>query len=218
VVPGAEWIASAFLLRDALARLDDQTRASVTKNLAGVLPQGTPAGTVGADRVFRPDELRSLIPSAAVAAAGLDPKRVSMPPPPILWESGGNRLLLRLAGVQAQLGLGTIELTIPVSCDQTGDTAVTVTFLTGTPDRPAGGVTTTEDHPRGPDVIVENWHEPLIALAWQTILIATGAIAGAVGADFSGQPLITQALAVTTDGLRVSPMAQHTFAQASQLR
>jgi hypothetical protein len=216
-VPGAGSIAGAFLLRDALQRLDDQTRSNVVKNLAGVLPQVLQPGTVAANRTFRPDDLKLLIPSAAVSAAGLDPARTMQPPPPALWEDGGNRLLVLLAGVQASLGDGFIELTIPVSCDQTGDTAVTVTFVTGSPDRPTGGVTTTEDHPRGPAVIVENWHEPLIAFAWQTILIATSAMAGAVGTDFSGGALITQSLAVNADGLSVLPMAQHTFVQASQL-
>ena len=66
-------------------------------------------------------------------------------------------------------------------------------------------MTTTEDHPRGPAVVVENWHEPLIAFAWQTLLIATSAVAGfgtewaAAGAGFSfGQALAGWLLTLVT--------------------
>lgn len=213
VTPGAGSIAASALLRNALARLDDQTRAVVLQNLTGVLPQVVQAGRLAADRALTPADLTALIPSAAVSAAGLDPALIKPPVPPVLWEADGGQLLVRVAGVSARLGTGLIDLTIPVSCDQTGDTAVTVTFLTGTPDRPTGGVTITEDHPRGPAVVVENWHDALIAFAWQTILIATSAMSGAVGTDSGGRALITQSLSVTADGLTVTPMAQHVFTQ-----
>jgi hypothetical protein len=219
VVAGPGAIAGALLLRDALQRadLDDQTRARILKNLAGVLPLALRPGKVAGDRTLRPDDLKLLIPSAAVSAAGLDPAKTPMPPPPVLWENAGNQLLVQLAGIQASLGDGFIELAIPVSCDQTGDTQITVTFVTGSPDRPSGGVTTTEDHPRGASVVIENWHEPLIAFAWQTVLIATSALSGVAGTDLSGRNLITNALAINADGLSVLPMAQHTFLQTTTL-
>jgi hypothetical protein len=213
--PGS--VVGSVLLRDALDQLDAQTRATVLKGLAGVLPQVVQPGKVGRVRTLRPDDLAALIPGAAVSAAGLNPASTPSPPPAVLWSDGGNQLLVQIAGVQARLGTGFIELSIPVSCDQTGDTQVSVTVLTGTPELPTGGVSTTEDHPRGPSVIVENWHDALIAFAWQTILIATSAVAGAVGTDTNGAPLITQGLTVTADGLSVRPMAQHLFAQTNQL-
>jgi hypothetical protein len=60
-------------------------------------------------------------------------------------------------------------------------------------------------------VIVENWHEPLIALAWNTLLIATSALSGVAGADRSGRALISNSLSADKDGLTVRPMARHTF-------
>jgi hypothetical protein len=212
--PGASGLAGAVLLRDALARLDDKTRAAVLKNLTDVLPHTLAAGKVGADRAVHPGDLRALIPAAAISAAGLDPARTGEPAPPVLWERGGNRLLVLIAGVRASLGDGLLELTVPVSCDQTGDTGVTVTFATGSTKLPTGGVTVAEDHPRGPAVIVENWHEPLLAFAWQTVLFATAALAGAAGTDTAGRSLITNAITVDADGLTVTPMAPHTFSQA----
>jgi hypothetical protein len=208
-VPGPDAIADAIVVRDALARagLDEATRAKIT----AALSRPVRSGTATDDRAVRPDDLKLLIPSAAVIAAGLDPAKTPLPPPPILWQDNGNELLVRLAGVRAELGDGFVEITIPVSCDQTGDAEVTVTFITGTPDRPAGGLATTEDHPRGPAVVVENWPEALIAFAWQTLLTATSAVSGAGGADFSGRELIAAGLEVNADGLRVTPMARHTF-------
>jgi hypothetical protein len=98
-----------------------------------------------------------------------------------------------------------------VSCDQTGDTQVTVAFATGSIASPAGGVTTTENRPRGDPAIIENWYEQLIAFAWSTLLIATSALSGAVGSDQSGRPLIVSTLAADDSGLSVLPMARHSF-------
>ncbi len=218
--PGAGAIAGAILLRDTLARtdIDDRTKAVLTKQLRGVLPGQVvqPGGTLD-QRTAGPADLTALARSAAVSAAGLDPATTPSPPPPVLWESGGNRLLVQLAGVTAPVSTGAVEFTIPVSCDQTGDTPVTVTFVAGSANRPAGGVATTEDRPRGDPVIVENWHEQLIAFAWNILLIATSALSGTVGADRSGRPLIVGTLAADRSGLSVLPMARHSFVQTGTL-
>ena len=117
--------------------------------------------------------------------------------------------------MRANLGDGLIEIVVPVTCDQTGDVEISVSFVTGTPDRPAGGIATTEDHPRGPAVVVENWAEPLIAYAWQTLVTATAALSSAGGTDLAGRKLITAGLAISAEGLTVTPMAPHTFLAGS---
>jgi hypothetical protein len=127
----------------------------------------------------------------------------------VLWSTDAGQLLVRIAEVHADLTDGAIVITLPVTCDQTGPVDVTVTFITGSPDQPTGGVATAEDHPRGPEVVVEN--EPLVALAWHTLVIAIGAMSGAGGNDFSGRDLISASFAVSKDGLTVTPMARHTF-------
>jgi len=213
-IPGPDAVAGAIITADALQRADlgRETIDQIVKALGDVLP-GRPvrAGAAGADRRLPPDALTRLVPSAAVVAAGLDPAKTAAKPPPVLWQDGANRLLVRIAGVHAELGDGTVVLTVPVTCDQTGDADVTVTFVTGTPDRPAGGIVTTEDHPRGPAPVVENWAEPLVAFAWQTLVTAASAISGAAGGDLSGRELITAGLAVNADGLTVTPMGRHAF-------
>jgi len=215
-VPAAAPVAAALLLQDALATLDPKIRDTVSRQLGGVLPQLHPAGTVVPNRMLTATELTQLIPGAALAAAGLDPAVTPSPPPPVLWQVGDSELIVRPGAVTAQIGEGFVELTVPVSCDQTGDTKVTVTFMTGTADQPAGGVTTTEDHPRGPAAIVERWHEPWIAYAWSTLLVATSALAGAVGTDWGGAPLIANEIeASIKTGIGVTPMARHVFNPAA---
>jgi hypothetical protein len=219
-VPGPDALAGAILTTEALQRskIDPATVQHVVEALGDLLP-GHPvqAGSAAADRTLPATSLTSLIPSAAIVAAGLDPATTALPAPAVLWTSGANRLLVKVAGVAAVLGDGTIVITVPVSCDQTGDTAVTVTFLMGTPDRPAGGLVTTEDHPRGPAIVVENWGEALVAFAWHTLVAATNALSGAAGGDFSGHSLITAAMTVNAAGLSVTPMAKHTFVAGSQI-
>jgi hypothetical protein len=213
-VPGPGAVAGALVTASALERaaLDPKVQAQVVKSLGDILPgQPVQAGSAAIDRSLPPASLAALISSAAVVAAGFDPAKITPPVPPLLWQDGASQLLVRVAAVHADLGNGTVQLTVPVTCDQTGDVDVTVTFVTGTPGQPAGGIATAEDHPRGPSAVVENWAEPLIAYAWQTVLTATSALSGAAGGDVSGRDLITAALSADPKGLTVTPMGRHAF-------
>jgi hypothetical protein len=219
-VPGPDALAGAILTSEALqrVRVDQATVGQVVQALGDLLP-GHPvqAGSPAVDRMLPANALTSLIPSAAIVASGLDPAKTAIPAPAVLWTSGVNSLLIKVAGVTATPGAGTIIMTVPVWCDQTGDSAVTVTFVMGTPDRPAGGIVTCEDHPRGPAIVVENWAEALVAFAWHTLLVATNALSGAAGGDFSGHNLITAAVTVTEGALSVTPMGKHAFTAGSQI-
>ena len=166
--------------------LDERVRKELEARLAGVLPGDVvaPALTIN-PRKISPDDLQRLIRNAAVVAAGLDPALTNDPPPPVLWERGGSRLLVLLAGVRAKPGDGLVDIIVPVQCDELAQSdrlaEVTVTFVTGSPDRPAGGLAVTEDRPRGPALVVEVWHEQLIAFAWHTFVKATAAMAQPYG-------------------------------------
>jgi hypothetical protein len=214
VIPGPSTVAGAWTTATALQKLDvdPQTKARIIKSLGPLLP-GLPiaSGTAGADRNLPPQAISALIPSAAVVAAGMDPATITPPAPNTRWQNGDQQLLVRVSGVHANLGNGLIEIVVPVTCDQTGDVDISVSFVTGTPDQPAGGIATTEDHPRGPAVVVENWAEPLIAYAWQTLVTATSAMSSAAGSDVTGRDLVTAMLSVNADGLTVTPMGRHTF-------
>jgi hypothetical protein len=218
LMAGPEAVAGAILLANALrqADLDDRTRLLVSTELAPVLPgQLVPPGTVVDGLTLTVEELPLLIGSAAVVAAGLDPAKTPSPPPPVLWAERGNRLLVHIAGVHGTVDSGLVEITIPVECDETMHTEVTVTFVTGSADRPSGGVATAEDHPRGAAIVVENWAEALIAYAWRVLVIATSAMAGIGRQDHAGRALIANSLEVDPKGLTVRPMARHTFMSGS---
>jgi hypothetical protein len=219
-VSGPDAIAGALLTSEALqrARISPEVSGPVVKALGDLLP-GHPvgAGSAAVDRMLPVNAVAALIPSAAVVAAGLDPAKITVPAPAVLWTSGANRLLVNVARVTATLGDGSVDITVPVSSDQTGAVAVTVTFVTGTAKQPAGGIVTTEDHPRGPAIIVENWAEPLVAFAWHTLVVATNALSGAAGGDTSGDDLITAAIAVDRTGISVTPMGRHAFIAGSRI-
>lgn len=213
-IPGPDALSGAAMFAAAFQRadLDPQTKARVLKALGDTIPLAPRGpGAAAADRSVTPDILKALIPTAAIVASGLDPAKLTPPIPAVYWEEDGNELLVKIAEVRADLRTGAVVVTIPVSCDQTGDAEVTVSFITGTPDRPAGGIATSEDHPRGPAPIVENWAEQLIALAWHTLVIATGSLSHGGGNDRSGRELVTAGFSVTADGLAVTPIGRHTF-------
>ena len=209
-----ESAAGALVASRALQQtnLSPQIQAEIIKALGDLLP-GRPltAGTAAADRALAPDGLAALIPGSAIIAAGFDPAVVSPPAPDVLWQNGGQQLQVQVSGVHANLSDGLVEIVVPVTCDQTGSTDISVSFVTGTPAQPAGGVATTEDHPRGAAVVVENWAEQLIAYAWQTLVTATSALASAGGSDVAGRNLITAGVEVSATGVSVTPMARHVF-------
>ncbi|MEO6712131.1 MAG: hypothetical protein ABIM89_01735 [Mycobacteriales bacterium] len=216
LVQGVESLAGEILYRSSAANLDPRIRTAVEKQLSGVLPgRLIQPGQVVEPRRVGPDDLVRLLRAAAVTAGGLDPARTPDPPPPLLWVEGANRLLVRIADLGVVLDDGLIELAIPVFCDEIGESQVTVGFVTESPERPTGGLCVTEDRPRGPAVVVDTWHEPIIALAWHTLLIATGALSGVAGADVSGQSLVTSTVSVARDGLTVAPMARHSFVHSA---
>jgi hypothetical protein len=185
--------------------------AAVRQRCPGLLPPdpvepGTVVGTVS----LKASEAEPLFPAAAVLAAGIDPLGVARDPT-VLWREGDRELVIRPMKVSARFGLGVIAVTIPVSCDQVGDTEVHVSFVVGDPKRPAGLLATTEDRPRGPAVVVDAWGDNLVAFAWHVVVEVATNVAGAAGRDVDGSRLVPIGLTVTPDLLQVVPMARHPF-------
>ena len=173
-------------------------------------PQPVTAGTVLDPVPLKSADAAALFPAAASAAAGVD-KASGGRNQTVVWKKGDRSLMIFPARVSAKFGPGVVAVTIPVSCDQTGDVAVTVTFVVGDPARPAGLLAATEARPRGPAIIVNSWGENLIAFAWETMLELCGNIAGEAGRDVDGAPLVPIALTASPYGLTIVPMARHTF-------
>jgi hypothetical protein len=167
------------------------------------------AGAVTSRLRIGSDDVSGLAVEAAKRAAGFfRPTRRTE----VVWVDGESELAVGLAGVRVETGDGAVVVTIPVRCDQTGETEVHVTFAVGRPGQPAGLYAATQRRPRGPAVVVDTWAEAIVAFAWQILLgLATG-LACATGKDARGNRLVPAELEATSDGLTIVPMARHRFA------
>ena len=124
----------------------------------------------------------------------------------IVWSEGGDELVIDPAHVEVHTTDGTVLLSIPVRCDETGPTQVEVAFAVGAPDRPAGSFGATEERPRG-HPIVDRWADALIAFVWSTVLELAGSVASAIGNDDRGDVLIVDPSLATNEGIEVVPFA-----------
>lgn len=128
-----------------------------------------------------------------------------------VWVRDDSELLVRTGKVSVRLDNGLLVVTVPVSCDQTGDVPIQVPFAVGGEGQPAGMIVATEERPRGPAEVVDLWGEALTAFAWRTLLTVTTRSASGSGEDEDRAGLIPAALTASGDGLRLATMARHAF-------
>jgi hypothetical protein len=147
----------------------------------------------------------------ATGATGRIPPPDANLPATALWEEGADALLVEVASAKVAVREGEVEVSLPVRCDQLPDTvgAVTVTFVVGTADRPAGMFAATRNHPQGPPIVVQRWGDALVALAWQGMLDVARGVADHAGRDADGAGLVPVALVAARSGLVVLPQARH---------
>jgi hypothetical protein len=136
----------------------------------------------------------------------------------VVWVDGDRELAVNLVDLQVKFADGAIHVTIPVRCEETGRAVVEVIFAVGSQDRPAGLYASTYRRPRGPEVIVNAWGEPLVAFAWQCVLGLVTGVAGAIGKDDRGNVLVPVELTASRRGVEIVPMARHRFSGSSGLR
>jgi len=203
------------------AGADDQACAALLKELRARCPGLVPAdplppGGVGAVIPVTPAALGPLVVAAAGQALP-SAQTGGTAPDAVLWQQGVDALLVQITAITTAVGDGWVTVTIPVTCDQIQTPAgspsqpVTVTFVMGTADRPAGLFAAVPSRPDGPPVVVERWADALTALAWRALLDTVAGIAAAAGRDTDGAPLIPVAVAATGNGLLVQTQARHPF-------
>ena len=203
------------------AGANDQACAALLKELRAKCPGLIPAdplppGGVGAVIPVTPAALGPLVVAAAGQALP-SAQTGGTAPDAVLWQQGVDALLVHITTITTAVGDGWVTVTIPVTCDQIQDPAgapsqpVTVTFVVGTADRPAGLFAAAPSRPDGPAVVAERWADALTALAWRALLDTVAGIAAAAGRDTDGSPLIPVAVAATDKGLLVQTQARHPF-------
>lgn len=127
----------------------------------------------------------------------------------IVWTLGDSELEVHPTELSLRTKSGEIHVTIPVSCDQTGATKVTVVFVVGTEKRPAGLVAATGGQAFGPEEIVSLWSDALTAFAWGAVQELLQHLAWESGADVDRAGLIPVSLIASSNGLRLQTMARH---------
>ena len=177
-----------------------------------------PPGQYGKPIPVAPEAWRSLLQVAcrqgvALAARGRLPGSDDELPGVVVWEEGAAALAVSLTEIQTVVEEGAVTVVVPVRCDQLGDRRglVRITFVVGSPQRPAGVLAATARRPEGPPLVVELWAEPLTALAWQAVLDTAAAVAAHAGADTDGTPLVVTAFAAAKDRIEILPQARHPF-------
>jgi len=189
--------------------------AQIKRICPGVLPPAPlAAGMVAPAINVTADQALKLFPAAASTAAGIDPFSSAAPPSAVKWKEGDRELLIFPSKVTASFAAGVIAVSIPVSSDQSGDATVHVSLVVGDPNQPAGLIAATDARPTGPPLIIDAWSGALIAFAWHIVLEIVTNIAGGAGRDVDGAPLVPVALAASSNGLSIVPMARHPFDRA----
>jgi len=136
----------------------------------------------------------------------------------VIWVEGDNELAVNFAEVGVQAGDGTLQVSIPVRCDQIGKGTVTVLFAVGAPNAPAGLYAATAGRPTGPEAVVAIWSQALVAFAWNCLLELVSGMAAAVGKDQRGNLLVPVELSARRQGIEIVPMARFRFAGSSTLK
>ena len=150
--------------------------------------------------------LRTLAPGAAGRVLGQsDASRVTE----VIWSEGGDELSIDPVKLDVKTTTGAILFSIPVRCDQSGQGVAQVVLAVGAPGQGAGMFAVAARRPVGPPAVVERWADPLVALAWGTLVELANSISQVAGRDVSGDELIPGSIAADPDGLLVVPYARH---------
>ena len=150
--------------------------------------------------------LRTLAPGAAGRILGqTDASRVTE----AIWSEGGDELSIDPVKLDVKTTTGAVLFSIPVRCDQSGQGVAQVVLAVGAPGQGAGMFAVAARRPVGPPVVVERWADPLVALAWGTLVELANSISQVAGRDVNGDELIPGSIAADPDGLLVVPYARH---------
>jgi len=192
--------------------------AFVRKNCPGLLPGGPVDPGVSIEPIpVDPKQATTLVRTAVVQAAGGGrPGRPGAAEDAVVWTDGTDSLLVLLDSVKVATGDGLVTVGIDVACDEAASAGgdlrshVDVDLVVGTAARPTG-LLAAATVPRGPAVVVDRWHDALVALAWQALLDAADGLSAAAGRDPDGAGLVPTGWSGSKQGLAIGAQARHPF-------
>lgn len=127
----------------------------------------------------------------------------------VLWVLGDSHLLVHTGDVALALEPGLATVTLPVACDQTGETTVDVPFAVGTTKELRGLFASAFTTPLGPATVTALWSDALTAFAWESLITTAQHLAAEAGRDRRDRPLVPAAIAAERGALLVKPMARN---------
>lgn len=128
----------------------------------------------------------------------------------VVWQDADSEVILHAAGTQVRvLTHGLLVVGLSLETAETGPRMLTVPFATGTRQRLAGNVLTSERRPRGSPVLVDRWGDAALATAYGALLDIAAAAAASAGEDTYGDPLIAGGIYTQPNRLFVVPQARH---------
>ena len=166
------------------------------------IPPGRPAPPIA----ISADAVQSL---AAAALASAYAPAGQAPPAQVIWEDGGDEVLVRSRPDEGRGVSGARARRTDPGDRRAGPGQILVPFAVGSPANPAGMLAMTEERPRGPAPLVDRWGEAAIAAAWRALLDLAHGIALQSGFDVDGSRLIPGAIAIDGQTLTVTPQARH---------
>jgi hypothetical protein len=182
---------------------------------------------------------RPLAPNVRLAAGMLAPEMLRIPvaaansvlrsiihlvadiradsPPTVVWTLGANELLVLLDRTQLVCAPGFVTFRFVVACEQLRDAQrVDVAFGVGSKARATGLVMSSFDRVQGNAIIADTWSAAITAFAWEALITVAQQLAGAVGKDSRGRPLVAGSIAADANVLMIGPMARHDLRLADE--
>ncbi len=186
----------------------DETCRRLFRELKKRCPELLPTDSIEAGKPGPEIELGTKATSTLFRAAA---RKVSGDAAETVWFLGDNELMVFSAKTEIETQDGRILVHVPVRCDQTGPTRITVPFAVGSEKRPGGMIAVALARPVGPTEIVELWADALTAFAWGAVLELFQALAAGAGKDGDNRGLIPFAVSANKEGVKIGTMARHGF-------
>lgn len=159
-----------------------------------------------------PDLLRVPIGDANKVLRGIIHLVADIPadaPKDVVWVDGANELRVLLDRTTLTCAPGFVTVSLTVECEELREPQrLDVAFAVGRKDKPTGLLMSTFDRVQGPALIAEYWSGALSAFAWEALVTTAQQLAGAVGKDAGGKPLVPGSIAADTDALLLGAMSR----------